>query len=167
MNCTVQTDASYSKLYQIGAYAYVIISDLGRYKTGGILKESSASASQAEMKCICNALHYITTNPELMAKVTRIHINTDSVNAIHLFTNDKKAIQRWGLSKKSYKNILKKYHEIRHILTGKAVIFDHVKAHTDKNDKRSYQNKWCDEEAKRHMSIALAKYNNKVTAIKT
>lgn len=152
MNCTITTDASFSNKYGVGTYAFWIISNLGRHTKSGVLRTTSASASQAEMKCICNALYFISQKKDVMEKVKRIFINTDSMNAIHLFTQDTKAIQRWGLKKKSYKNIYQRYAIIAKAFEGKQIEYNHIKAHKSTSTPATWVNDWCDRAAKAEMN---------------
>lgn len=90
MNVTVNTDASFSYTHKIGTWAFWMVSNLGRITGSGKFKNGCLDSNEAEMKAICNALTVITENPTLMASVKVIYVNTDSMSAIYVFTNDKK-----------------------------------------------------------------------------
>lgn len=152
MNICVNTDASFNKKAQVGTWAYWIVSNSGRLHGSGALKKSCYDSTEAEMKAICNALTVITEKPELMAKAKTIFINTDSMNAIHIFTDDKKAINKWGLKKKNYEIVRNLYRHLKNKkFLGKEIIFKHVKAHQGTDEKRTWVNNWLDHSAKIEM----------------
>lgn len=158
MIITINTDASFNKKHQVGTYAFWITSNLGRIKRSGILHHASADSTQAEMKCICNALYFIATNKEAttaMKDATRVIVNTDSMNAIHLFTDNKRAVKKYKLNKKSHSRILEKYLYIKKLFIGKEIHFSHVKAHNGTNTPAKWVNDWLDKEAKMQMSKKL------------
>lgn len=161
MNATLTTDASYSKKYQVGTYAFWISCRGGPFKKSGFLRNNSADPSQAEMKCIINALAYLLKQKEVIERTKNIYINTDSLNAIHLFSGDAKAIRRWGLNKKSYNKILAKYKEVMTHFKGKVIVFQHIKAHKSTATPAQWVNNWCDENAKEQMRIRLEQIQSK------
>lgn len=114
--------------------------------------KSCQDASEAEMKCICNALFFLSGDPDLNKEGNCIIVNTDSMNAIHVFTKNKKAINKWGLKKKNYQICEQRFFEIKKSLKTKQDInLRHVKAHSGIKDKRSWVNEWCDAAAKNEM----------------
>lgn len=160
MIITITTDASYSSKFNVGTYAFWITCNNGRYKISGQLKHPLHCSSQAEMKCICNAMQFVVNNPNLFNPITRLIINTDSLNSIHLFTDDTAKIRRYKLNKKSHKNILKTFKLIKEKID-KPIIFSHVKAHKHTNTPVNFVNDWCDKEAKAQMKLKLETFNKK------
>lgn len=155
MNLTVNTDASFNQRHQCGTYAFTIVSNLGRHQASGPLKGNIHDATEAEMKCIVNALAFIAKDPMVMLKVTKIFINTDSMNAIHLFTRNERNIRRYRLDKKYYKRVAHAYLKIRESMPDKTVDISHVKGHNYDGSKRSYVNEWLDAMAKSEMNKLL------------
>ena len=75
-------------------------------------------------------------------KIDKILINTDSTASIYNSLNPKTKL--YFLINKYLKIVMQK--------TGaQSFEFRHVKAHTNKNDKRSWVNEWCDTKAKECM----------------
>ncbi len=140
MIVTVTTDAAFHTKHKVGAYAFWITSDLGRLKAHGVLKKTKSSCD-SEIQCILNALHYMG-KAVVDRNISRIIINTDSMNAIHVFEGNKDAIKRYRLKwAEHYKHIFQK-------LVSVPVELRHVKAHKSTSDARSYVNDWCDKKAK-------------------
>lgn len=145
MLTTINTDASFHPEYKVGAYAFWAVSDEFKIQKAGFLRELVLNPDEAEMKCIINAITVVLASNK---EITKIIINTDSLNAKGLFEYDEIHIQRYGLKKwkplqKVFINTLRKYskHKIE-------IEFRHVKAHSNKKDARSYVNEWCDKNAK-------------------
>ena len=148
MIVTINTDAAYHSTHKIGGYAFWIVSDKGKICMSGVLKQQCKRSEIAEMRCILNAV-FVVINQNYQGKINII-VNTDCLNAIHVFKNDCVAIHnyRLGFGKKYRKKLYsfliphnKKY----------SIEFRHVKAHTDTKDKRSFVNNWCDVSAKKQM----------------
>lgn len=145
MLVTINTDASFHPQLKYGAYAIWAVSDTFKITKSGLFTKKCINPDDAEAKCIINALTLVLKPHK---GVTRIIINTDSLNAIAYLKNDKQHIKRYGL-------IQNKGAEFNRLFCGLVknvkVEFRHVKAHSGINDKRSYVNEWCDSEAKRHL----------------
>ena len=62
---TINTDASFSHEKKVGGYAFYIISDLFKIQKSGMFKVRPKSAIQAEMMCMANAIHTLSSQPEL------------------------------------------------------------------------------------------------------
>ncbi len=157
MIVTITTDASFNKKLEIGTYAFWITSNEGRIKMSGKLRGKMMHSTHCEMACIVNALSVVTMQ-DWMKSVTRIIINTDSMNAIHLFTKDKKAIKRYRLHanadfKKKSISIVHHFHNTKMKFKFKnAFTFCHVRAHEHTDTARNYVNDWADRMAKEEMS---------------
>jgi ribonuclease HI len=153
MNVTINTDASFSNKHKVGTYAFWIVSNLGRITMAGPLNKQCTDSTDAEMKSILNALTAVSWNQELMAKAKTIYVNTDSMNAIHLFNDDKEAVKKFRL--KSHNHLVVKFKLLKTLFTGKTIFFSHVKAHHDTDSKRSWVNDWLDTAAKEEMGRLL------------
>lgn len=158
MNCTISTDASYSKKYYRGTYAFWITSNLGRVQKSGILRSSMNRPEVAEMMCICNSLSYLLKNEELLKTIKNIYINTDCLNAIHLFTGNIRAIRKYKLQSKSFSKVLVIYFKLTALLKDKKIEFRHIKSHEHTETPRNYVNDWVDKECGKQMEILLKKY---------
>lgn len=160
MIITINTDASFSNKLKRGAYAFWIVSDKGRIQMSGPIKGTCHDSSDAEMRCIINALHVVSQIPDLNKPGNFVIINTDSMNAIHVLTGNKSAKRRYGLNKKEYINLI--YAEFQKVCKRLArdITLDlrHVKSHTGLGDRRSYVNEWCDKTAKEEMGKIIASY---------
>ncbi len=97
MIVTINTDASYSKKYQVGSYAFWIVCDEFRLKKSGMLKEKAPRPEIAEFRSVMNALHTLFAK-KVSVKITRIIVNTDCLNVIHLLENNKAAIREYNLN---------------------------------------------------------------------
>jgi len=155
MIITVNTDASFSKKYQIGSYAFWIVSNRFKILKSGLLKQKIERAEIAEFMCIINAMHVLSKND--LSDVRKIIINTDCLNVIHLINNDVHEINRYKL-----RDFGKKYVKIFKTTTINfpKIELRHVKAHTSNSDARSYVNNWCDTEAKKWIKIKINEHEN-------
>jgi len=155
MLVTINTDASFHPTLKNGAYAFWAVSNDFKITKSGVFKSKCINPDDAEAKCIINALKII-----LLAHkgITKIIINTDSLNAIALLKNDKEHIKKYmGNNMKMWSHIRKELNKVLNAsFKGMGLIeFRHVKAHSGINDKRSYVNEWCDLEAKRQLRRSL------------
>lgn len=145
MLVTINTDASFHPSLKYGAYAFWAICDDFKITKSGVFRKKCINPDDAEAKCIINALTVV-----LLAHkgISKIIINTDSLNAIAYLTNDRTHIRKYGL-------ITNKGTEFNRLFYGiikkTSIEFRHVKAHSGVNDKRSYVNEWCDSEAKKQL----------------
>jgi len=151
MLVTVSTDASFSFKAKIGTFAFWITSNDGRIKHSGVLKGECHTSTEAEMKCICNALFSLAINEGLSRKTSKIIINTDSMNAIHVFTGDQKLIKKYKLDSNRYRMFANKYRKITSMVPHAQIEFRHIKAHQKIESPRGYVNFWCDQEAKKQI----------------
>lgn len=147
MLCTINTDASFHPKYKVGAYAFWSVCNGFRVQNAGYFNDLCKDPDDAEMKCIINAVYKTL---KTSSGLKRIIVNTDSMNSIRVFEHEKKGIRRYNLQwakkhREQLKSIIKSYK------TPVEIEFRHVKAHTGKNDARSYVNEWCDTHAKRFL----------------
>lgn len=106
MVVTINTDAAYHSKYKVGAFAFWIVSNLGKIMQSGPLKSGEIkSSTEAEIQCILNALYALGTQKWL--NITKIVINTDSLNSIHLLSGDVIAINKYNLG--HYRKYRSKY----------------------------------------------------------
>ena len=154
---TINTDASFSQYHSRGSYAFWISSDEGKFLKSGMLKDKVVDATMSEMKCIYNAFYFIKKF-NVHIGCNKIIVNTDSLNSIHFFKNDEKAIKRYGLESKQHKVLSQKLLTyIKNNFTNIDIEFRHVKAHEHTNSARNLVNDWCDKECKKHMGDFLNK----------
>ena len=150
MIVTINTDAAYHPEHKVAAFAFWIASDRGRICHCGPLRKKVSRPEQAEFKCILNAI-YVLGRQEYK-NITKIIINTDCLNVIHLIKKDKKKIQKYHLG--SWGRHLVVEYELMMIKFSLARIpieFRHVPSHTGDTTARSWVNDWCDRHAKQAM----------------
>ena len=147
MLVTINTDASFHPSLKYGAYAFWAICNDFKITKSGVFKAKCINPDDAEAKCIINALKVVLL---AHSNITKIIVNTDSLNAIAILTGDKTHISKyinsqrlaWDKLRKVYKSLIIQKVDIE---------YRHVKAHSGVNDRRSYVNEWCDSEAKRQL----------------
>ena len=145
MLVTINTDASFHPQLKYGAYAFWAVCNDFKITKSGVFKKKCINPDDAEAKCILNALTVILKSHKGISKII---INTDSLNAIAYLTNNRNHIRKYRL----IGNKGTEFNRLFFSLIKKTVIeFRHVKAHSGIDDKRSYVNEWCDAEAKRNM----------------
>lgn len=139
---TINTDASFHPIKKTSGYAFYVRSDEFTLKHSGIFKNQTPNNStEAELMCIGNAIYAMLNNIEL-GKVDFIIINTDCKPAIHQIMKSRPVL---GAKIKAM------IESLRWKLGGAKLRIKHVKAHTNKDDARSWVNNWCDENAKHQM----------------
>ena len=84
---TINTDASYHPYHKVGAYAFWIVCEGVRTIQAGPLKNVK-SAHDAEIQCIANALHLLSTWKR--SDIKMIVINTDCQWAIKAIRDNNK-----------------------------------------------------------------------------
>jgi ribonuclease HI len=140
MLVTITTDASFYSEYKQGGFAFWITSNLGRIRYAGAFKDTILTPSDAEFKCIINALHIL--NKQGWA-VTEIYINTDSKNVIDAIENKTKTLPQYA------QDNLKTYNKLIKLINVPNISLRHVKAHLHTKTARHWVNDWCDIEAKK------------------
>lgn len=145
MLVTINTDASYSPINRRAGYAFWAVCDEFRIQKSGVFRDKCMNPNDAEAKCILNALKVVTSANK---NITKIIVNTDSLNAIALLKYDREHMRKYiGDNMKMWKHLRIVYAEFRRI-KGLQIEFRHVKAHSGLKDKRSYVNEWCNFNAK-------------------
>ena len=160
MLVTINTDASFHPQLKFGAYAFWAISNDFKITKSGVFRRKCITPDDAEAKCIINALKVVLLSH---SGITKIIINTDSLNATAILKNNKKHIRQYvRLKQQQIKELQESYKLILQQNKNKVNIeFRHVKAHTGINDARSYVNEWCDSEAKKRLrtKVGYVKFN--------
>lgn len=158
MVITINTDASFSKKHKVGAFACWVVSRDFKFKTGGLLRAKVDTPTRAECMAILNALHLVFKYN--MVGIKMIIVNTDSMDAKHVFENNEIKIKKYRLNKyfAQFYGIFTKMKETSISPHQKIEFqFRHVKAHTNTDTPRTYINDWCDKEAKKHLGRHLEK----------
>jgi ribonuclease HI len=155
MIVTINTDASFSQKHKKGTFAFWIKCDKGKIAESGVLKGETPCPTTAEMKCILNALHRVV-NAEWKDEITKIIVNTDALNAIHIFANDEKSIKKFKLGLWKFTLLSSAYRKLARQLQKAEIEFRHIKAHQHTSTKRNWVNDWCDGEAKKQIAKFLA-----------
>lgn len=151
MLATINTDASYSKLTKQATFAFWIKTDKYTIKRSGVIKSLCDTSTEAELKCIINAIYTISEQ----TGITEIILNTDSLNSIHILTKDIKNIRKYSLHWGD------KYLKMAEsIIKNIKIDYRHVKAHNDTDSSRTYVNDWCDKAAKEEMGKILKLIKN-------
>lgn len=153
---TINTDASYHSKTKIAAWAYWIKSDHYLIKGSGLFDQEVSNSSVGELLAMEKAIERITrlVEEEPFLQYYRdkgtiiLHFNSDSLFSIYMIT---------GLTRRS--KHLQHGKRIRSLLEPYTVVAKHVKAHTDKTDKRSWVNRWCDQQAIALVRKGVAKLN--------
>jgi ribonuclease HI len=153
MLVTINTDASFHLSLKYGAYAFWAICNDWKITKSGVFRKKCLTPDDAEAKCILNALHVVL---KAHKGISKIIINTDSLNAIAYLTNDTAHVRRYKLSTSQRVRFSKMFIDLRRTYQKVPIEFRHVKAHTGINDRRSYVNEWCDLEAKRQLKKVVA-----------
>jgi ribonuclease HI len=149
MIVTINTDASYSHKHNKGSYAFWMVSNEGKICKSGLLKGDSLDPTHAEIKTISNALFHLS-NYTGWKGITKVIINTDSMNSIHLLTKNIKAIKKYRIHHEKYKNEIWVFASLVNKLKYNIEI-RHVRSHKGTDTARTWVNEWCDQEAKKHL----------------
>jgi hypothetical protein len=162
MLITVSTDASFSQRYQRGSYAFWISSNGGRFFNSGMLKHKVGSPILCEMKCIVNAFYFIVKYNIHADGIKRVIVNTDCLNAIHVFNDDKVSRKQYNLNSSKHHALYIKFKKyVMQNFKDVKIEFRHIKAHDHTDDAKHFVNDWCDRECKKHMGKFLESKNVK------
>jgi ribonuclease HI len=139
MLVTINTDASYSSAYKIGAFSFWMVSNSGRLFGAGALKGKVSHSQEAEFKAVLNALHFLFEKSEWKG-VKKVIINTDCKPVVDMINGG--LTYKWAVNYKvHYNSLVKKY--------GITIEARKVKAHSGTDEKRKWVNDWCDQQAKK------------------
>lgn len=138
MITTIYVDASFcTNPVKAAGWACWIKNGFGTWRYSGRFKKDVATSTDAEMLAIINAV-YVARK---VAQTTHYHIVSDCLGAIHILQGMGKYTKRRAKLRRTFLGILSEA----------KFTFAHVKAHTSNSDPRSWVNRYCDQEAKRHM----------------
>ncbi len=146
MNVTINTDASFHSEYKVGAYAFWIVSDCDRIKKSGALKLPANNPTDAEFKCIMNAMAELAKAGWVPSKV---FINTDSMDCVNLINRNKANCKKYNCHKKTG-NLYNKFKKLAMKVVNSLDEIEarHVRSHQHTNDSKHFVNNWCDQQAK-------------------
>lgn len=109
MLVTINTDASFHPSLKYGAYAFWAICNNFKIIKSGVFRTKCINSHDAEAKCIINALKVVLLTHK---GITKIIVNTDSLNAIALITDNREHVKKYiGNNQVMWKHIRKAYHE--------------------------------------------------------
>lgn len=160
MLATINTDAGFSPIHNVGSFAYWIKTDTVRILKHGVLRGDITDSLEAEIKAIGNAMHHLF-GPNGVPHISKVIINTDCVGAVIAIRNRKN--KPADTPARIAAEIVKTQIET----CGVQVEFRHVKGHAYTaenhlaNSARHYVNNWCDEKCTIHLREAI---EAKVTA---
>lgn len=150
MIVTVNTDAAFHPQFKVAGYAFWIVCNQGRKKGYGHLRGTMNRPDIAEFQCVINAMHIL--GKMKLTGITKIIVNTDCLNVIHIIKKDKVAIKKYHLGKWGLPMREKFISTLREFGLNKAKIeFRHVRSHSETNSKKGWVNDWCDRMAKLEM----------------
>lgn len=159
MIVTINTDASYSNKFKVGAFAFWIVCNQGKVCRAGPLKGEIKDCHTAELMAITNALFVLSEKVKSgqIGRITKVIINTDSLRSIQILTGDKEAYYKYNLNRPYYKVVKTKFKGMKKKFFD-GVVFDyrHVRAHTSTDTARSWVNDWCDKSAKEELGKILS-----------
>ncbi len=141
INITITTDASYCHVSKSSGYAFILKCDVFTVQRTGNFSSPPSDSTDAEVKCIGNAITSLTNRINRIPGSDLIVINTDSIGAIRAINC------QIGVGK----HVFAMVNRLRSKLSYPKIEFRHVKAHSGKRDMRSGANRWCDREAKSAM----------------
>lgn len=147
MLVTITTDASHSPDFKVGAFAFWITSELGRIKMAGPLDGQLINPTQAEVRCIVNAVYFLRKHSK-WPDIDAVVINTDSMQFINMVDNSSvhhKLASQYTKELGIFKQLTRRWR----------VHLKHVRAHEHKETKRNWVNDWCDKEAKRQLRVLV------------
>lgn len=138
---TINTDASFHPINKSSGFAFYVVCNSFKIQKSGKFNTDVSDSLMAETKCIGNAIA-TTLGRKDLPQVNTIVINTDCLPAI----------SKINYSDEDYCIKIRELIELLKIRTKCSTLkFKHVKAHSGKNDARSWVNEWCDKEAKKWM----------------
>lgn len=143
MLVTINTDASFWHHQQKGSWAFWAVCNKFKITKCGVFRESIRNSSEAELKCMINAVFCVI---KAEPGITKIILNTDSQICM-------KAIKRQNPNSSLCKFVTIFVNMTKHI----PIEFRHVKAHSKVKDARSYVNDWCDKNARKALKESVKK----------
>lgn len=134
MRATVITDASFCSNTKAGGWAAWIAYDGGhKGRHAGAFRDRPPNSGIAELQAVFNGLWLAYKEG-----ARGILVQTDCMSVVHAVRGTGPYAHLYGAAKRDH-------------FPQAAIRARHVKGHTSVQDSRSYCNRWCDSEAKRHM----------------
>ncbi|WP_202208770.1 reverse transcriptase-like protein [Gluconobacter sp. Gdi] len=127
---TVIADASFCPMTHAAGYAFWISTNSGKVKHAGRFRRRPKTSFEAEYWAAFNGAKIAIS----VKDATYVLIQTDCLRVVQCINTNQGLI---SLLRKKYPSV--------------NIEARHVKGHTDNPDPRFYVNRWCDEEAKKHM----------------
>lgn len=160
MILTINTDASFNRRKEVGTYAFWIVCDEFKLKMSGALRKKCTRPEIAEYQCLINALHVAFKMPR-KRKITRLIVNTDCLNVIHLAMEHKVAIKAYKLDNWG-RHLTIKFHKMLESngISKNQLDMRHIKSHQHTDTSRNWVNQWCDDAAKFEMNKLLQNLKN-------
>lgn len=155
MLVTVNTDASLNPQFGVGAYAFWIVCNEGKIMQSGPFKDGIKNSTEAEIKCIVNALYALYKSE--FKGVSKVVINTDCLY-FHRYQRGDKSKRT---ESREYVKICGKLCQKYGLRRGWIEI-RHVKAHNGTNNARKWVNDWCDKAAKKMMREQVNKIKTNI-----
>jgi ribonuclease HI len=155
LTVTINTDASFFKIQKQASFAFTIVCDAGRTSKSGMIQQEVKRPEVAEFMSIINAFYVL--GRKHYPNITKVIVNTDCLNVIHVVQNNVQAIRKYHLS--FLLELLKKYNKVLSaaMINKEFVEFRHVKAHKNTDTKRNYTNDILDKEAKKVLKASAKK----------
>ena len=153
MIVTINTDASFNPDFKVGAYAFWIVCNEGKIMQSGAFKSEVKNPTEAEIKCIVNALNALFKSE--FKGVTKVIINTD---CLHFHTYQEKR-KKAGDESKEFAKVCQKL-ITKYSLKRGWIDVRHVKAHSGTDQARKWVNDWCDKAAKIMMRKKVTEIKN-------
>lgn len=147
---TINTDASFNHQHKIGGFAFYIRFGNVRIRYAAAFKNPVASAHEAEVLAIGNALHTLLKRTDLV-RVYWLVVNSDCKLAMEDILQGKTP---------AGKKVKAIWTKVRKQLRITKHAFRHVKAHNGTPDARSYVNDWCDRQARKQMREQVTELKN-------
>ena len=136
---TISCDASFHPKLKKGGYAFWISHYQGSIKRSGTFHEPLLDATEAEIKAVCNAFHFIESKFGRTIKLVFVNCDNATVRSI---IKGKKFSNRYKAVSKTLTKYVRKY---------ELVIAKHINGHRPGYNSRQYVNNWCDEHSRNYL----------------
>lgn len=157
MILTINTDASFNRRKEVGTYAFWIVCDEFKLKMSGAIRKNCTRPEVAEYRSLLNALHMAFKMPRTN-KITKIIVNTDCLNVIHLAKENNDSIKRYNLNSWGKHMTIMLHRMLKENgISNNQLDMRHIRSHQHTNSARNWVNQWCDDAAKMEMNKLLAK----------
>lgn len=165
MVVNIYTDASFNRQYSKAGYAFWIDAGGEPIKRGGPVLLPTCNSNIAEVRSITAALECfilmgsVATMAQLILSITKVIVYTDSRSAIDLISRNDENIKKYRLNTPEYKRAMLDFKNNVTLASNimDVIEFRHVKAHKETNSTRSFINDWCDQRAKKELTMYIKK----------